>query len=166
MRARKCDTLKSCRWPVTELGQLHLPDDGLSASWWVAEIRMERLYLHCKVHPGCIWRFPAKRNSSRASVWHVPTDTEHADFMFRHRCKFFLYFFLCCRLASSELNIKKILQRETTRPADCFFPKWMRWWVNAFIYINNQLKGPHWMWAFIFDDILIVTINNNIFIVG
>lgn len=34
-------------------------------------------------------------------------------------------FFLCCRLASSELNIKTILQEKQPGPADCFLPKWM-----------------------------------------
>ena len=160
----KMDSYRAGQWHLLHDSLFHLrlsgsSWDGVAASLWQ---RPSWLDIHSK--------FPSKEEPQLSCWLSCASGYRHANLMFCYRLKFifkfFIFFFLCCRLASSELNIKKILRGETARPADCFFPKWMRWWTHTFIYINNQLKGPRWMWAFIFDDTLIVTINNNIFIVG
>ena len=164
-------SLRSWRWTVIGLGS-DTCRMTVSFTWgWVEVVGMEWPHLYGKGHPDWTFTlsFPAKRSHSSAAGCLVPVVTGTPTWCFTiglNLSSNSLFFFLCCRLASSELNIKKILRGETARPADCFFPKWMRWWTNTFIYINNQLKGPSWMWAFVFDDTLIVTINNNIFIVG
>lgn len=77
-----------------------------------------------------------------------------------------IYFSFVADCFSSEVNIKNILQKGTARPPDCFFAKWAWWWTNACIYINNQSTGPCWMWAFMFDGILIAAINNTGVLIG
>lgn len=155
-------SLKSQRWLVTECWKAVPSTWGRGGNWRKRHVSIaSRLGVHSK-SPSELKHW--------APTWCVPIGTVRGRQLAfdggLHLALCSLIFFLCCRLASSELNIKKILQGETTSPADCFLPKWKQWWANAFIYINNQLKGLHRMWAFIFDDILIVAINNNIFTVG
>lgn len=159
----KMDSYRAGQWHSLYDNLFHL---GLSGSSWDGG-----LHLYGKGHPDWTFTLSSPAKGSKAQLLPVVCQW----FTGRPTCCFAiglnlssnsLFIFLCCRLAFSELNIKKILQGRNNRAADCFFPKWMRWWTNTFIYINNHLKGPRRMWAFIFDDTLIVTINNNIFIVG
>lgn len=148
----------TCKYVLPVASMIGTSGDQIEGQLWG---QAKDLFTACWVEDGAAeWQqapltFPGQRIS-----W------PRVYYKFWFSCILVNIFFFCCRLFSSELNIKNILQKETARPADCFFAKWVWWWANACIYINNQLTGPCWMWAFMFDGILIAAINNNIVLVG
>lgn len=136
-------------WTVTGLGS-DTCCMTISFTWgWVEAVGMEGPHLYGKGQPD--WTFTLSstaREQSSAAACCVPVVYRQANLLFCYRLKFIfkfsIYFSFCCRLAFSELNIKRYY-REKQR-GWLFLPK-MDEMMNedTFIYINNHLKGPRRM---------------------